>query len=92
MTEIFSDKIPKTFEERMDYGRKMLRFEIKLWIDDHAHCLQCGYVYQSVDDFLRCDPYKGHTEELSFVCATCYPEYCKTHPLLNGKYVRGVKK
>lgn len=72
-----------------EQGMKMLKKDIQFWIDDHAHCEECGYVYQSIEDFLRCDPYKGHTEKLSFVCGSCYHTYCMKHPLMNGRYYRG---
>ena len=49
--------------------------------DDNATCEQCGYTYKSVDDFLRCNPKRGHTKKMSFVCNGCYPEYKKEHPL-----------
>jgi len=81
MTALFVSKAPDDPEEKKAWAKQMLRIQLAMYVDDKATCEHCGYTYKSVDDFLRCSPHKGHTEKMSFVCAGCYSEYKKEHPL-----------
>lgn len=73
-------KAPEDPEEKKAWVNQMFRIQVAMWIGD-ATCEHCGYTYKSVDDFIRCNPHNGHTEKMSFVCAVCYPEYAKLHPI-----------
>ncbi len=62
-----------------DSAKTVMRIQISMYIGDKATCEHCGYTYQSVDDFLRCNPKrgKGKPDEMTFVCSGCWDEYEK---------------
>ena len=62
-------------------SQALLRLQISMWLGKHCKCLECKHQYESVDDFIKRNPYNGHTKGLSFVCKSCYPKYKKKHPL-----------
>ena len=78
---IFVSKAPTDPVEKEGWVKQMMRIQFAMYVDDHATCEHCGHTYTSVDDMLRANPHRGHTEKMSFVCATCYPEYKKNHPI-----------
>lgn len=75
-------KAPDDPEEKKEWVNSMMRIQIAMWLP--CTCEECGYTYKNVDDFLRCNPHRGHTEKMSFVCASCYPTYKDKHPLLES--------
>ena len=81
MTAMFVSKAPDNPDEKKDWVKQMMRIQFAMYVDDKATCEQCGHTYTSVDDMLRANPHRGHTKDMSFVCATCYPEYKKNHPI-----------
>ena len=73
-------KAPKDPEKKKEWVSSMMRIQIGMWVDDKATCIECGHTYSSVDDFIRCNPVRGHTKEMSFVCSGCYPVYKEKVP------------
>ena len=71
-------KAPEDPEKKKKWISQMVRIQISMWLGDNCYCLHCKHKYESVEDFYEKSPHRGHTEEMSFVCKTCYPKYKAT--------------
>lgn len=72
---VMISKAPEDPEEKKEWANQMMRIQVAMWISGNATCSHCGYVYKSVDDFLRCNPHRGYGKKFNFVCSGCFKEY-----------------
>jgi len=68
-------KAPEDPGEKKDWVNQMMRIQVAMWLDDKCVCLECKHKYESVDDFMKRSPTRGHTKNFTFVCEECYPTY-----------------
>ena len=73
--KVMISKAPDNPTEKKDWTNQMMRIQLAMYVDDGATCAQCGHTYNSVDDFMRCNPKRGYGEGMIFVCNGCWEEY-----------------
>jgi hypothetical protein len=74
--EVFISASPEDPIEKNAWVKQMLRVQVAMWVDNNAICAYCGHKYNSVDDFLKCDPKRGYGKD-TFICDNCWVEYAK---------------
>lgn len=72
---VYISKAPTDPKDREVWSTNMVNLQIMMWISNGATCLECKHKYESINDFRDRSPKRGHTKEMSFVCAVCYPVY-----------------
>lgn len=78
-TRLMISKAPDDPKEKDAWVKQMTRIQVAMWVDGKSCCEQCGHIYSSVDDFLRCNPRSGRKikDRMTFVCNGCWNEYEK---------------